>query len=65
MPGWAPVAAALLALGWGGAAAGPVYLDVPAPALTGGPWLNTGTSKPLTLASRKGKVTVVHFWTFG
>ncbi len=31
--------------------------------LVGGPWLNTG-GKPLTLASRRGEVTVVHFWTF-
>ena len=36
-----------------------------APELVGGPWLNTLGSKPISLASRKGKVTVVEFWTFG
>lgn len=35
-----------------------------APELVGGPWLNTPKNKPLTLAARKGKVTVVEFWTF-
>lgn len=39
--------------------------NMPAPALSGGPWLNTPENGPMTLASRKGKVTVVHFWTFG
>ncbi len=36
----------------------------PAPELIGGPWLNTTDEKPVTLASRKGKVTLVAFWTF-
>lgn len=36
-----------------------------APELVGGPWLNTPNGKPISLASRKGKVTVVEFWTFG
>ena len=36
-----------------------------APELVGGPWLNTKDGKPLTLESRKGKVTLVAFWTFG
>jgi peptide-methionine (R)-S-oxide reductase len=36
-----------------------------APELTGASWLNTPDNKPLTLASRRGKVTIVHFWTFG
>lgn len=36
-----------------------------APELTGGPWLNTRNGQPISLASRKGKVTVVEFWTFG
>ena len=40
----------------------PTVIEAAPPELTGGPWLN---SKPLTLASRRGKVTVVHFWTFG
>ncbi len=38
---------------------------VPAKELIGGPWLNTPKNMPVTLASRKGKVTIVHFWTFG
>lgn len=36
-----------------------------APELTGQTWLNTPGGKPLTLASRRGQVTVVEFWTFG
>ncbi|BCM93154.1 peptide methionine sulfoxide reductase MsrB [Abditibacteriota bacterium] len=36
-----------------------------APELVGNRWLNTPEGKPLTLASRRGKVTVVEFWTFG
>ena len=36
-----------------------------APELVGGPWLNTPAGKPISLANRKGKVTVVEFWTFG
>lgn len=43
----------------------PVRINVTPPELTGGPWLNTPDSKPLTLASLKGKVVVVHYWTFG
>ncbi len=35
-----------------------------APEFVGGPWLNTKDGKPLTLASRKGKPTLVAFWTF-
>ncbi len=37
---------------------------IPAPELTGGPWLNTADGKALQLASRRGKVTIVEFWTF-
>jgi thiol-disulfide isomerase/thioredoxin len=40
-------------------------LNEPAPELVGTSWLNTPDGKPLTLASRRGKVTIVHFWTFG
>jgi hypothetical protein len=43
----------------------PVRINAMPPELTGGPWLNTPDSKPLTLASLKGKVVVVHYWTFG
>lgn len=37
----------------------------PAPELVGGAWRNTSKNRPVTLASRRGKVTIVHFWTFG
>jgi thiol-disulfide isomerase/thioredoxin len=42
-----------------------IELKMAPPALVGGPWLNTPQNKPITLASRKGKVTVVEFWNFG
>ena len=32
--------------------------------LVGGPWLNTPDNQSITLASRKGKVTIVQFWTY-
>ena len=35
------------------------------PELVGGAWLNTPKNEPIKLTSRKGKVTVVEFWTFG
>jgi peroxiredoxin len=35
-----------------------------APELTGDAWLNLPKGSTLSLASRKGKVTIVHFWTF-
>ena len=35
-----------------------------APELVGSAWLNTSGQKPISLASRRGKVTVVEFWTF-
>ena len=37
----------------------------PAPELVGGPWLNTPENKAVTLAWLRGKVIVLHFWTFG
>ncbi|HOC57395.1 MAG TPA: redoxin domain-containing protein [Verrucomicrobiota bacterium] len=40
-------------------------ISVPAPELTGAPWLNLPPGTRLTLASRKGKVTIIHFWTYG
>lgn len=46
------------------AAANPIALNTPAPELVGGAWLNTPRNAPITLASRKGKVTIVEFWTF-
>ena len=38
---------------------------IAAPELTGTEWLNTPKDEPLKLGSRRGKVTVLHFWTFG
>lgn len=35
-----------------------------APELTGGPWINTEDGEPVTFESRKGKPTLVAFWTF-
>jgi hypothetical protein len=45
--------------------ANPVSFMVPAPELVGGPWLNTSGGKTLRLAGQRGKVVVLHFWTFG
>ena len=36
-------------------------LDVPAPAISGGPWIN---SAPLTSESLRGRVVFVDFWTY-
>ena len=47
------------------AAGSPAVLLAPAPELTGARWLNSDGEQPVTLASRRGKVTVLHFWTFG
>jgi len=35
-----------------------------APEFVGSTWMNLGDKKPFSLADRKGKVTIVHFWTF-
>jgi hypothetical protein len=43
----------------------PVALNVPAPELVGREWRNTSGNAPLTLAGQRGKVTILHFWTFG
>jgi hypothetical protein len=43
----------------------PVTLNVPAPELVGGEWRNTPRNAPLTLTAERGKVTILHFWTFG
>ena len=37
-------------------------LDVPAPAIGGGPWINTA---PLTSEALRGRVVFVEFWTYG
>ncbi len=43
----------------------PVEMDVVPPELVGGAWLNTPQNRSIKIASRKGKVTVIEFWTFG
>jgi hypothetical protein len=43
----------------------PAVLNLAAPEFTAGQWLNTAKNKPASLASRRGKVTIVEFWTFG
>ena len=37
-------------------------LDRPAPAIGGGPWIN---SAPLTSEAIRGRVVFVEFWTYG
>jgi thiol-disulfide isomerase/thioredoxin len=32
--------------------------------LVGSPWINTAGSRAINLAGRRGKVTIVEFWTF-
>ena len=44
---------------------GRLALGAPAPELVPEGWLNVPATNRLTLASRKGKVTIVHFWTYG
>ena len=57
---------ALLAQAGAGSEGGqPIRLNAAAPELLGSHWLNTPDGKPVTLASRRGKVTVIEFWTFG
>ena len=43
----------------------PVALNTPAPELIGGEWRNTSGNALLSLAAERGKVTILHFWTFG
>jgi len=43
----------------------PTPLNLAAPEFVGGPWLNTPDDGPISLAARRGKVTIVHFWTYG
>jgi len=47
-----------------GAEKEPEALNLPAPELVGGPWINTAGSEAFKLAGRRGKVTIVEFWTF-
>lgn len=54
---------AVLAVAVGvGAQSRGVALDVPAPAISGGPWIN---SAPLTPEALRGRVVFVEFWTYG
>lgn len=43
----------------------PIELRARAPELSGGPWIHTPNGQPITWESRRGKVTVLHYWTFG
>ena len=58
----APALAATAAPG-GASASAPK--GAPAPELVGDSWLNLPQGTRPTFASRKGKVTIVHFWTYG
>jgi hypothetical protein len=43
----------------------PMALNTLAPELVGHEWRNTPGNARLTLAAERGKVTILHFWTFG
>jgi thiol-disulfide isomerase/thioredoxin len=58
-------AAAVLTVAVPAFAQNPISVDAAAPELVGTSWLNTPKNTPIKLAGRKGKVTVVEFWTFG
>lgn len=45
------------------APAQPIRMDQSAPELDGKGWINS--SAPVRLKERRGKVTIVHFWTYG
>ena len=47
------------------AGSGRLALGAAAPELVAEGWLNVTVTNRPTLASRKGKVTIVHFWTYG
>jgi hypothetical protein len=51
-----------LALAHVSAAQGGARLGLPAPEITGGPWIN---SEPLSMEKLRGRVVFVEFWTFG
>ena len=54
-----------LTYGLAGAHSGQIKTDPnQAPEFVGGPWINTKDGKPVTLESRRGKPTLVAFWTF-
>jgi thiol-disulfide isomerase/thioredoxin len=66
---WLTLALLVLAGGWPGGAQGKTsargLTGRAAPELVGGQWLNGPANGGLSLTSRKGRVTVIHFWTFG
>ena len=39
-----------------------VRVGLPAPEITGSPWIN---SEPLSMAKLRGRVVLVEFWTYG
>ena len=43
----------------------PTPLNLAAPEFVGGPWLNTPGNEPISLVGRRGRVNIVHFWTYG
>ncbi len=45
-----------------GAQSGGAAVDLPAPEIAGGPWIN---SQPLAPAALRGRVVYVEFWTYG
>jgi cytochrome oxidase Cu insertion factor (SCO1/SenC/PrrC family) len=59
------LAAFLVLLLPGSAAANPVRLQAQAPALSGTEWLNTSNGGRMSLADLRGQVVILHFWTFG
>jgi hypothetical protein len=56
------LAAVGLALAVALPASGQPRVGAGAPDIAGGPWINSG---PLTLASLRGRVVLVEFWTYG
>jgi hypothetical protein len=61
--GWIAIGmAAVCALPSAGEAQRGARIGQQAPEIAGGPWVNSG---PLTLASLRGRVVFVEFWTYG
>jgi peptide-methionine (R)-S-oxide reductase len=63
---WSAIVAltAVWVFGIRGWAQNPATLNFAAPELIGGSWLNTPGKKPVSLASRRGQVSIVHFTMF-
>ena len=58
-------APALAATAVPGGASSSAPKGAPAPELVGDSWFNLPQGTRLNFASRRGKVTIVHFWTYG